>query len=200
MPGLYFAGDYLNAGDVELQGTGGMTVIAMTQPENMGYIAAKFLYATGGRAWRIRPDAWDLQEIPDGWDANNYISALPSAYYQSPMVTAGRWTPAVSSELYCNGALLGSALVPAASMPDTVSQFWIGGQQAGGSAFSGYINELIVYDRALTDTEMAGVQEYLEEKYQWTPPETPVPTVPQFYADVNFQSAAASLTLAGGFG
>jgi prepilin-type N-terminal cleavage/methylation domain-containing protein len=42
----------------------------------------------------------------------------------------------------------------------------VGGRLDGGSAFfNGYISEIIVFDRALTNAEIDGVQEYLAQKY-----------------------------------
>ena len=59
--------------------------------------------------------------------------------------------------------------VAGAYQPNTSpTPFYIGGWVPGGYGLNGYIGELLVYERCLTDTERAEVQQYLNQK--WSTP------------------------------
>jgi prepilin-type processing-associated H-X9-DG protein len=51
------------------------------------------------------------------------------------------------------------------ALPGTSETLWIGGQPQGKFGFKGYISEILLYRRALNDTERATVEQYLMIKY-----------------------------------
>ncbi len=191
IPGVHFArGQYLNAGDVEYQELGlfGMTVIGVGLPEGNGAFAAKMDFRTEGRQWRLTSQGFDVQAEPSSWDATN-LAPIPSASQDyNWQVVGGTWTSGTTKG-FLNGEFVDQAENPAYIMPDTTTEVLMGAANAGtGNLFAGYISELLFFNRALSDTEMAGVSEYLAEKYAITPG---VPSDPS-EKRVNFQPSGFS--------
>ena len=79
---------------------------------------------------------------------------------------------------------MGEALEPAYFMMDTPAPTLLGASSYGqGEFLLGYVSEVVVYNRALSEAEVAGIQEYFDDKYALT---VPVPHDP-LAVNVNFQ-------------
>ena len=204
-PSVWFAGnDFMTAGDVEVHGLGGFTAIAMFQPKSTaGDLASKFAYSAG-RQWRFGPAEFEVQETPGPWNGNNSTWGQPwqaaPLNYLEPIVLTGRWNPGVETSLYVNDQLAATAASPASTTSDTGSIFTLGADIGGAEGYTNaYVSEVAFYNRALTDTELAGIREYFGEKYSWTPYVPPEPTQPAVVAGFNFEPAATGTTLPTGW-
>ncbi len=60
-----------------------------------------------------------------------------------------------SAKMYVDGALRTTVAKP--NWNTTSSNFFIGGNSYGGSSFTGSVDDLVIYDRALTDTEVTNL-------------------------------------------
>lgn len=94
-----------------------------------------------------------------GAACTNYVAAGPSLADGRPhhvAVTVRRAAqPALT--LYVDGAPVFSAPAPRAGDLDNVANLTIAHSEIGGSAFSGWIDELEIFSRALTAAEVAGI-------------------------------------------
>ncbi len=118
-------------------------------------------YAESGNTWT-------------GTVANSDWQALSAG-----TVTTGDWTILSMSQgggerqtLFKNGDLMGTQIVPGYLVNDT-NTFRIGAGENAGPAdyfFEGFIAEVVYIGRVLSDTELAGLQCYLSNRYAITVP------------------------------
>ncbi|MEI9893681.1 MAG: hypothetical protein WDN28_07215 [Chthoniobacter sp.] len=80
-----------------------------------------------------------------------------------------------SISMYFCGTLVAGGGTGGVPSPDIVAPTMIGMAEAGGP-FEGDVAEILIYDRALTDTERATVESYLQSRYDCLPVPTPTPS------------------------
>ncbi|HWB63839.1 MAG TPA: LamG-like jellyroll fold domain-containing protein, partial [Chitinophagales bacterium] len=115
-------------------------------------------------------------------DANAYISSptMPNAGFAFN-VWSVRKTYGVKGEIFEDGALQVSSTYSKLVGPFTNAQFFIGNTQniAGFDNFNGQIAEIIIFNRALSDSEMLCVNTYLHNRY--VPPVNLGPDINESY-------------------
>ena len=177
--------DFMKAGDHEVHSNAtGMTAIGVAKPDttSSGTIAAKFRYGASQRQWRFNTNSFDIQEVHSTWNTNSVarISPEPGGFH----TFAGVWAPGTAARMYLDGRLAGTAAVAVNDMTDTAAELMLGADENGtGNRLNGMISEVVIYNRALTQNERAGVEQYLQQKYALASMAGAV------RADVNFQAA-----------
>lgn len=157
------AGDYLNAGDVDLwSNTNGLTIFIVVDPDNTGSLLSHYYAGGGQRAYIARTAYWNVQEnhyvFNSGTVANIY------AVYNLNLMTY-LWEPGVRGPVYRNGTFLNNIGV----VNDLSSSYsLLMGRDGDGSWFDGKIYSIIVYDYALDDLNRSKVEDYLIDKYSIT--------------------------------
>jgi len=199
--------DYLLAGDVELHSnTTGLTVIGVVRPQTVNpsawtssVILSKFVYAAGGRAWRLGVDWWDVQPDPNQYQSAYQLTFPSSAdpIAQQWNIVIGSWTPGVATAGYTipmsgpnafQEIYAGAASSTAASIADTSSQVTLGADAQGTNhRFNGDVVEVVVYNRALTQSERQGLAEYFRQKYTLQTPQN-VPLL----VNINFEGVGSN--------
>jgi hypothetical protein len=79
------------------------------------------------------------------------------------LITVWCNTATATQGLDVNGTQVTSAWTPEA----TSSKWYIGGFTPAGYGLNGFIGEIIIYDRCLTDTERASMLSYLHTKWNF---------------------------------
>jgi uncharacterized repeat protein (TIGR01451 family) len=140
-------------------GSGAFTVDFWMRSDNAGggtggtYVVGKS-HADGGQGWDIRLDASRIRVVGvNGWGFNIASDAS---------ITIGDWHHVALSStvtdvaLYVDGVLKGSS--PRSAISTTTNPFRIGyATNYGGGAFGGLIDEVEVFDRALTQPEIQAI-------------------------------------------
>lgn len=177
--------DYLLSGDYELHDNStGLTVIGVVRPKTVntsgittGNILSKFQYGTGGRAWRLGIDWWAAQSNADAYQSTHELTFPPAAdpILNQWNIVVGSWTPGTSTAGYMipmtgpnafQEIYAGAASQAAASIPDTTAALIMGACNAGTEhRLNGDLVEVVVYNRALSQTERQGLAEYFRQKY-----------------------------------
>jgi hypothetical protein len=101
-----------------------------------------------------------------------FMDAAQSGWYSSPAATANAGQSEVISVVkngataasFLNGVAQGTSTVPA-SMLDPVAALAVGNRASGNYGYNGEIAEVLVYNRALSDTERQQVEAALEAEY-----------------------------------
>ena len=106
---------------------------------------------------------WFMDAAQAGWNSSPAAGATASATQVLTVVKSG--TNAAS---YLNGTAQGTTTVPAA-MLDPVAALAVGNRASGNYGYNGKIAEVLVYNRALSDTERQSVEAALTAKYILTP-------------------------------
>lgn len=167
LPAIYFDGNqYLSAGDVEMHSiSGGMTVLGVGRSSGTGAYISKFDYNTASRQWRLETTAFEYQQTGSAWNMAN-VAPIPSAKYYNYWQVSGGACSAGNCSGYLNGHLVGNAATPGFMGNETTAEVMIGASSAGtGDRFLGYMSEIMVFSRELSESEMSGVNQYLLEKY-----------------------------------
>ena len=177
--------DYLHDSASEVHSnTDGLTVIAVTRPDvvRAGIIASKFSYLSPQRQWRLYDYGFDVQEVHSSWNTNSMtrMDAEPGVWH----TVSGRWVPGSAAQAHLDGRLYSTAQAAVNDITSTSAELLLGAGNAGTDArYNGMISEVVIYNRALSDYELRGVEQYLQAKYNLEPS----PAV--FSANVNFQLA-----------
>ncbi len=190
LPSVYFGGShFFSAGDVEMHSdTNGITVLGVMQSFGSSALISKFCYSSPQRQWRLENTGFDFQELPDSWEPNNLAKIPSGKYYTQWQVVGGSWSPSLTTG-YFDGLPVATADIPAMYGSDTDSEVLLGASNEGlGDPALGLMSEVVVYNRALSDVEVAGVSEYLSDKYQVV---TPTVNHAPLSIDINFQPAAS---------
>ncbi len=102
---------------------------------------------------------WFMDSAQGGWNSSPAATATAGAVQVLSVVKNG--TNATS---YLNGATQGTSSVPA-TMFDPVAALAVGNRASGNYGYAGQIAEVLVYNRALSDTERAQVETALSNRY-----------------------------------
>ncbi len=169
--------------------TDGFTAIYMVRAGSVttGAVASQLSFATNQRQWRASVNIFDLTEAPgSSWIADTTAPYTGVAANQWN-VFSGVWTPGQKAQAYLNGQWVGEAITEVTAMPTADVPFLLGAAaNGGGNPLNGSVSEVILFNRALTNAERQGVEEYLEQKY--TPSKTETIHAGAFFeADVNFE-------------
>jgi hypothetical protein len=148
--------------------TEGLTAIFMAQPRAAsGVVASKFAYAENERQWRTGIVSFDVQQSPGAsWNANSAAGLQGAAAMDQWNVVSGVWAPGGKAQAYVNGAWVAQANTAVTAIATNDVPLRLGGDGAGTSnPLNALVTEVILFNRALSDTERQGVEAYLQEKY-----------------------------------
>lgn len=173
-PALLFDGldDTLLFPDIDLSGLDGMTaflVTASNSDQDANNFSGSFspLYLGGGREFYINPQQSEIAfKFGASPDLGEIVYPRPSNIGTGFSLTAARKNQD-TEELFVNGGVVGTYTgrnfpTDQISSPGSLSRLNIFGTRIG---FDGYIAEIIVFNDALTDDELAAITTYLNEKY-----------------------------------
>ncbi|MDY0166378.1 MAG: LamG-like jellyroll fold domain-containing protein [Thermoguttaceae bacterium] len=174
--------------------TDGFTAIYMVRPGSVttGAVASQFNAAVNQRQWRASVNIFDLTEAPgDSWVAGTTAPYTGAAANQWN-VYSGVWTPGQKPQAYLNGQWVGESLTKVDAMATANVQFLLGaGSNGSANQLNGAVSEVMLFNRALSDAERQGVEEYLALKY--APSKTETRHAGSFFeADVNFEGVGAN--------
>jgi hypothetical protein len=108
---------------------------------------------------------WFLQWNNGGFDN---INPGPNqvSYLNQWVIRTDRHDGAGNAAMYRNGVIEASSTGDTNPTTDASNQLWIGHYQVGSTGyFGGLIAEILIYDRALSESERVSVEAYLTEKY-----------------------------------
>ena len=169
-PALEFDGsnDWLSAGDVDCHSNSeGMTVLAVARRDGADRnraIAAQYSTSTGQREWTITGGMFTVQENPASY--NSAMAASFGSVDNDWHIYSGLWKPGVSTQAYLDGLLTGTAPTVTSTMTDTGVALTLGAYPGGTQyQWDGMIAEVLVFDRALTESEHHRLGWYLAQKY-----------------------------------
>ena len=168
--------DYVDIGNAaNLNPTNAITIAAWfnTSMTNVSqYIVGKDNLPTGTLQYFLRVQAGGKLRMAVRTNVENYLTSAPAinanTWYHITGVYDG-----TSLRLYLNGQLLGAPLAAAGAMANNGVNVRIGTKQDGLLPFKGVLDEVEIYDRALSAPEVLAL-------YQGTPPpqsDTTPPTV-----------------------
>ena len=177
--------DYVDLGNPPaLQITGGMTLSAWVNPKSTLYNGRIISKGSGPglRGWSLNVENYNVFEFSVAANTNDAATWVDSTT-QVPLNTwthvVGVFQPGAALRIYVNGVLSGSrtTAVPITQFNPPVN-VRIGGRTDGYS-FDGIIDEVRVYDRALTAVE---IQQLYADPAQTTPaaPSGVTPSTPAF--------------------
>lgn len=144
-------------GDVyDFEATAAFTLCALVQPDTLTSLA-RVIAKDGSTGWRLWVDS-------DGTVAAQRFDAGGSDTVSGPAVI-GTSSPSLLTLtydgttliLYVNG-VAGTGVASSRSLPGNGSEFTIGRQPGGSSWFNGKVDEVAVWDRALSASEVAALQ------------------------------------------
>lgn len=155
--------DYVNAGNpAGLKLTGAMTLSAWIKIDTVsgnGRIISKQGY-TGSRGWSLNVEASGVGAFQIASNSSSLVTvntsaALPTGQW---VHLAGVYEPGTALRIYVNGVLSNSnsVSVPAAQYNSNLN-VWIGARPSSECYFDGDIDEVRVYNRALSDSEIAAL-------------------------------------------
>lgn len=177
--------DYFSAGDVEMHNNAtGMTIFAVANitylPGGGGvvdgdHIVSKYVSApTAQRQWSLGADKsnpgmadFNVQENAGGhsWDTHAGFALSASQWH----IINGVWSPGDKPQVFLDGGLAGTATSAVNDIDNGVGRLVLGGMDVDGTAatlfLEGFIAEVLIYDRALSDTEKNEIGYYLGTKY-----------------------------------
>ncbi len=125
--------------------------------------------ATAERIWRLEADRALVQSNKVTFNGDEVT--LRSAYNLQTgwEITGMVWKPGEAVECYRGEVLIDTASLPVTSLPTaTVEQLAIGGSNASastGATINGAIAEILVFDRALTQSQVSTLVKYLHDKW-----------------------------------
>lgn len=102
----------------------------------------------------------DLSWLLTHHENNQYYFEIGGKGWISGGAVSTEWTHVAATytgsamRLYVNGSLVASANVSSGALPHSAANLLIGGQQDGAHHFDGAIDEVLLYDYALTDEEV----------------------------------------------
>ena len=175
--------DFVSDGDHEVHSnTDGLTIITVVKPDatSYGVIASKFDYAVSQRQWRLATTSLDVQEVPNAWSTDSVARGDPEP--GKFHVISGGWAPGSAAQFYIDSRLRSTAALAVNDMTDTAAELILGADNAGAHGqLNGMVSEVIIYNRALTEAERLGVEQYLQQKYDLQP------DLGRFALDINFE-------------
>lgn len=159
-------GDFMTVADVEMHSnTLGMTVYVVrkaTSTSSAKGLVTKYNATAGARGWGMYTDQWQAQANPASFNADNQVTIADSTDWR---IDVGVWSPSAFSQAYNSGALVGSAVTPAASLADTSEPVRLGCSGDALTFFTGDKAEGRVYNVAHTPAQMRRVMRYLSRKW-----------------------------------
>jgi hypothetical protein len=165
-------------------GASDVTVIAVIEPnESQGYGSTVYSWGTDGNvAFGLSSNATNSYLLY--WGAEN------GGTYNSPAVTATGGQAQIISEVkdgttsaaYLNGASIGTNVVPA-GMAVTPGVLAMGNAAYPYYGFTGQVAEVLVYNRALADSERQQIEAQLTARYMSTA--IPLPVTDGLLLDLN---------------
>ncbi len=187
--------DYVDLGNpVPLRLTGAMTLSAWVYPTgiiNSGRIIAK----TGGpgvRGWSLNVENFNAFEfsVPDSAiDTSNFVDSVTPVPLNKWVHVVGVYEPGIAMRLYIDGALNNSRLtnVPTRVFDPPVNARI--GARGDGLYFQGSMDEVRVYNRALTAAE---VQQLFSATNPTAPPAAPSDITPPVISGVSVSNLTSS--------
>lgn len=175
LPSVNFDGssDYLSAGDVELHSNSeGMTVFAVRRADDTAYRGLLSKYWSNQRVWILSTTSFILQESSGSYNGNTNADRASTTLDQ---VDSAVWTPGEAGQIWENGSLMGTATTAVTDLTETTAPLYLGRIADFGNYFDGDVAEMIVYNRALSNTERIEVETYLAQRYGLTSYTLPEP-------------------------
>lgn len=170
LPTLVFDGvdDYLLGGtDILHDNTNGLSIFVVgssSTTDTDETFVGKYDSVNNEREWRIQNDDVAVNESATSLQPGEIASYTPAQ--DEFRLVAGIWTPGQAIIPYVDGSAGTAASVSVTDVTSTTEPVIVGAFAGGSSDFlSGEIAEIIVYNRALTDTERQSVETYLNTKY-----------------------------------
>ena len=144
-----------------------LTVIAVVKPDaTQGYASTIWYWGTDGNLNYGLTGGWPVNQFNLKWSQTNGNMVIgPSvnaAAARVQVLTALK--DGTIAKAWLNGALQGTSTVPAGLTP-RLAQLAVGNATAPYYGFHGQIAEILVYNRALTNTERQAVEAALTTKY-----------------------------------
>ena len=157
--------------NLQTEGTVVAWVFNRTLPEYRGYFGRYPDWVTGG--WYLTPVAGNKLKLV-AWDADGDYNARETSGLTTGtwQFVAWRWQSGVAT-VFVDGMSVTGPSAGAAIRSCPAGSFEIGRYHPGGVSFDGKIDEVSVFSRALSDSEISQVRNNAT-----TPPATPTPEAP----------------------
>ena len=173
MPDLrFYNGDSMEltnaaAGDVGLGESVSVFVVvhSLVSPGDGMFLLNKITAAGGGNGWRLNTHSSGVRLMVDGPGGNAQAKIVPPTW--SNKIYSGVYDRAAAeTEIYTDGTSIGTVTgLPNPGDSSSGSMLVIAANPDSGAFTTGNFGEILIYDRALSGTEMAQVNQYLVDKW-----------------------------------
>ncbi len=187
------SGDYVNITNGETIGTGAKTICAWIYPESLAGLYYGRILENGKCLFLINGDYHRLQFSSN---ANNaYLTPTNSLTIDTwHHVCAVRDSSGVAN-VYINGTISGTPNQASGTPVAGTTNLYIGNRQAGDRSFNGIIDDVRIYDRALSETEIQAVMQGKEFQLPgFRAPLLTEPTSPEDFNNVGGSSSSGPST------
>ncbi len=122
---------------------------------------------SSGYPYTLRSYSTYRFESYDG-SSNPVVISTTSRKYGITHLVTGRKIKKGSIQMWVNGVSEGGTVTDTTNNSSNTSPLFIGSRNNGANFMDGYIGEIIIFDRALTDQEIEDVETYLGTKWDIT--------------------------------
>ena len=171
LPGIVFSGSNYLTGSLGVTGTGSYTKIARVRFRDLSSTIQNNILSSGtgtGTGHQFYLSGTTTPKVAHG---SVFVTATSSLIVDRGYVLAATYDATTKlGQIYIDGILAGSGT--ASSSPALIANYQLGAYQ-NGNFLQGAIGEVLVYNRALTGTEIASLQNYMNGRLAGPPTTTP---------------------------